>query len=74
MLLIPLTIKIAELEQRALQDPGWRMAMIAVLGVVWIIARQRSGSLVNREGRGPQFEDEPDERLLTLEVWDTRLT
>lgn len=72
VLLVPLTFAVAELERDWLQDVSHTFPMliglfIARAGVRWETVRRTHG-----ERPEPEFEEEPADRLLTLEVWDTR--
>jgi CubicO group peptidase (beta-lactamase class C family) len=72
VLVVPLTFAAAELEQDALQNASSFAAMLGVLGILWMGARWRAASFANSEAALAAFEDEPTERLVTLDVWDTR--
>ncbi len=72
VLVVPLTFAAAELEQDVLQNASSFAAMLGVLGILWMGARWRTASFANSEAAHAAFEDEPTERLVTLDVWDTR--
>lgn len=71
-LIVPLTFAAAELEREALQNANSFAAMLGVLGILWAGVRWRTASFANSEAALAAFEDEPAERLVTLDVWDTR--
>jgi CubicO group peptidase (beta-lactamase class C family) len=71
VLLLILAIFVADFERRALQDGVRYAATVGVLGVVWIAARWRTS--LEATTAAPAFEDEPADRMLTLEVWDSRI-
>jgi hypothetical protein len=66
------TFAAAELEQDALQNASSFAAMLGVLGILGMGARWRTASFANSEAALAAFEDEATERLVTLDVWDTR--
>jgi hypothetical protein len=70
-LILPLTIKGAEFELRALQDPGTYAKMLAVLAAAWATARFRTEWLARSEDLPPQFEEDPPDEIVALNVWDT---
>jgi hypothetical protein len=64
VIIIPLVIAAATFERDALQDPVRYSAMIGGLVAGWLLARWR------RNVAQPEFNDEPADRLVTLELWD----
>jgi hypothetical protein len=74
VILLPLTVLAVTFERDALQDPVRYAAILSVLGIAWIGVRVRTVWLGNASGAQPEFEDEPAERLLTPELWDSRFT
>jgi hypothetical protein len=52
----------------ALQNPALTASMLALLAVAWIAARWQGGQPTALD---TAFDDEPPERILTLEVWDS---
>jgi CubicO group peptidase (beta-lactamase class C family) len=71
MIVIPAAIWAARFERDALQDAALYAGMLGVLVLTWAGARWRHAWLGEPAG-GPQFEDEGDERMTTLDVWDVR--
>jgi hypothetical protein len=71
-LLLPLALTLARFERDALQSTTSYAGMMAILAAVWIAARWMTGWRVDSEEASPGFEAEPADRLLTLEVWDSR--
>ena len=72
VMVLPVTIRAAEFERDALQDPVVYAAMLGVLGIVWVGVRWRTAWLGSVDGAQPEFEDDPAGRVLTLDVWDSR--
>jgi CubicO group peptidase (beta-lactamase class C family) len=70
IVLLLVTLVLADAERRALEDPRRFAAIIATLALGWIGARWRTSWVA--DGIAPEFEDEPVDRMLSLEVWDTR--
>ena len=68
IVLLLMTLVLADAERRALEDAGRFAAIISVLALGWIGARWRTSWLA--DGVAPEFEDEPADRLVHLEVWD----
>jgi CubicO group peptidase (beta-lactamase class C family) len=73
VMLLLLVLVIADVERRALEEPIRYAAIIGVLAIAWIAARWRTSWLASGVPE-PEFEDEPADRILSLEVWDTRLS
>lgn len=73
VVLLPLTMVAATFERDALQDPRRYAALLGALGVTWIGLRWRTASLGNAIGAQPEFEEEPAGRVVTLDLWDSRL-
>ncbi len=72
MVLVPLTFGLAEIERDILQGTDGTVVMLAGLVLVWAIARWQTMRQANAGRPEAAFEDEPSERVLTLEVWDSR--
>jgi hypothetical protein len=72
VMLLLLTLVVADSERRALEDGGRYAAIVGVLALVWIGARWSTSWLANAVAE-PEFEDEPVDRVLSLDVWDTRV-
>jgi CubicO group peptidase (beta-lactamase class C family) len=68
--LLLLILVVADSERRALQDGRRFGIVIAVLAVLWIAARVRTSWMANVPA--PEFEDEPGDRLQSLDLWDVR--
>ena len=68
-----LTTVAADGERRALEDGGRYAAIVAVLAAIWLGARWRTSWLADGVA-APEFEDEPVDRVLSLDVWDARVT
>jgi CubicO group peptidase (beta-lactamase class C family) len=71
-LLGPLTFAAAEIERGILQTSTGTALMLGGLVVVWTGLRWRTIRQLHAERSEPEFEEEPTERILTLEVWDSR--
>jgi hypothetical protein len=74
VIVLPATIWAATLERDALENPALFIAILAVLGLVWIGARSWNAWLRSTSGTQPAFDDEPADRLAALELWDSRVT
>ena len=70
MLLLVLTLVGAGVEREALRDARRFIALVTLLALVWAAARWRTWLL--RGSARPEFEDEPADRLVTVELWDVR--
>jgi hypothetical protein len=70
-LLFPLTFTAAQFERTILQSSALTTTMLALLGVAWIAVRWQAARSDASGASTPEFEDEPAERVLTLEVWDS---
>jgi len=66
-----LTLVIAEAERRALDDAGQYAAIVGTLVVVWIGARIRTTWMA--DAITAEFEDAPADSVVSLDVWDSRL-
>jgi hypothetical protein len=71
-LLVPLTFTAAQFERTILQSSALTTSMLALLAVAWIAVRWQATRPNASDASTPEFEDEPPERILTLEVWDSR--
>jgi hypothetical protein len=72
VMLLMLAVVGADLERRVLQDGGGFAAIAGVLALVWIGARWRTSWLADGVTE-PDFEDEPADRLVGLDLWDSRI-
>jgi hypothetical protein len=72
VILLLLTMVGADAERRALEDGARSAAVVGGLSLVWIVARWRTSWMTNAVA-APEFETEPADRLLTLELWDSRV-
>jgi hypothetical protein len=70
---IPLAGGAAALERDALKDERLYAAMVAALALGWAVARWRTSWLAAASDGLPPFDAEPDDRPVTLELWDSRL-
>lgn len=71
LVLLPLVMKAATLERRALQDSFTYATMSGALSVIWVGVR-RAVAWANAGGAQPTFDDEPAGSAVTLELWDSR--
>jgi CubicO group peptidase (beta-lactamase class C family) len=74
LLIIPIVVGIATLEKDALQDGTLYVMTLAALGVAWLAARLRTIWLAPSTDASPAFDAEPEDRVVTLELWDSRLS
>ena len=72
IVILPATLWAASFERDALQDPVAYTTMLGVLAIAWAVVRGRNAWLGKAIGAQPEFEDDPAERLTTLELWDAR--
>lgn len=72
VMVLPVTIRAAELERDALQDPVAYAVMLGGLAIVWAGVRWRTAWLGSAGRAQPEFEDDPPGRVVTLDVWDSR--
>jgi CubicO group peptidase (beta-lactamase class C family) len=70
-LLLPLTFTVADLERNALDRNGGTAMMLGSLVVIWGAFRW-SAARLDDELLVPRFDEEPPDRTLTLELWDSR--
>ena len=70
-LLVPLTFTATQFERTILQSSALSTSTLALLAVAWIAVRWRAARTNASDASAPDFEDEPPERILTLEVWDS---
>ena len=73
-LLVPLSFGAAEIERSVLQSSGGTALMLGGLVVVWALLRWHTIRLLHAKRAEPEFEEEPAEQVLTLEVWDSRFS
>jgi CubicO group peptidase (beta-lactamase class C family) len=71
VLLLPMTIVAARFEREALESRGQYGVLISVLATGWLVARLRTSWLINASAE-PVFEDEPADRVVTLDLRDSR--
>lgn len=74
VVVLPATIWAAGFERDALQDPVAYTVMLVVLGTTWAAVRWRNAWFGRDTGAQPEFEDAPADRLMSLELWDARLS
>jgi hypothetical protein len=67
----PLTLPAAQTERDALLHAGRYAVIVGLLATLWIAARLRS-SWLSDGILEPDFEDEPADRLVRVELWDSR--
>ena len=72
VIVLPATIRAAQFERDALQDPVAYGVMLGGLGLAWAAVRWRNARRETATGAPPEFEDDPAERLTIIELWDTR--
>ena len=73
MLILPVAAAGTVLERYALQGPIAFGAVFALLVCAWGATRWRTTLSVNADAQ-PQFEEEPSDQLLSLNLWDIRFT
>jgi hypothetical protein len=73
--ILMLTSLFSYLERWALDTPKAFAILVGVLGVVWLSAHlvTSAQAKVPDTDTGPQFEEEPSDRIVTLDVWDHRV-
>ncbi len=71
LVLLPIVMRAASVERDALQDPTTYAAMLGGLCVIWIGVTR---AIAWASASSPQltFDDEPAQRAVTLELWDSR--
>ncbi len=69
---VPLAMSAATLEREALQDATLYGAMLGALAVALAAARYRTIWLARASDGLPAFHAEPENRAITLELWDSR--
>jgi CubicO group peptidase (beta-lactamase class C family) len=74
LLIIPIVVGAARLEKDALRNGTLYVMMVAALGVTWLAARLRTRWLAPSADAPPVFDAEPEDRVVTLELWDSRVT
>jgi hypothetical protein len=72
VILLPFVVKAAASERSALQDPLQSAAMVSVLSLAWLGIRWVASRLASVESTQLEFDDAPAERLVTMELWDSR--
>jgi CubicO group peptidase (beta-lactamase class C family) len=70
VILLLLTLVLADAELRALDDRGRYAATVGLLAALWIGARLRT-SWAAEAVTEPEFEDAPGNRVQTLDLWDS---
>ena len=73
MFILPVAAAGTVLERYALQGPIAFGAVFALLVCAWGATRWRTTLSVNADAQ-PQFEEEPSDQLLSLNLWDIRFT
>lgn len=73
VMLLLLSLVVADFERRALLDATRYAAAVGLLALVWIAARWTTSSLAQAITE-PEFESEPSQGELALNVWDSRVT
>ena len=73
VLLLPLTVMATDFEREALHDVRlfW---IVGSLAVVWAVAWWHTNRESAAEDLMPEFADDPADRVVTLDVWDSRVT
>ena len=74
LVVVPLVLGAATLELDALRDGTKCGLMLAGLALAWMAARCRTIWLARATAAAPIFDTEPEDRVVTLELWDSRLT
>lgn len=74
LLIIPLVLGAATLELDALRYGTKCALMLVGLALAWMAARCRTIWLARVADTGPVFDTEPEDRVVTLDLWDSRLT
>jgi hypothetical protein len=74
LFLLMLTSLFSFIERRALDSPVGYTFFVGAIGIAWLSARvvtsmQATGTDTDT---GPQFEEEPADRIVSLDVWDHR--
>jgi hypothetical protein len=72
MVVLPLVVGAATLERDALQDGLSYAALLAALAIGWAVARARTAWFRPAADDLPEFDAEPADRAVTLELWDHR--
>src|SRR5262249_50749726 len=72
LLIIPIVVGVATLEKDALQDGTLYVMMLGALGAAWLAARLRTIWLRPSTDASPVFDAAPEDRVVTLELWDSR--
>jgi len=74
LFLLLVTATFSAFERRTLDSPALYVQLTGTLAIILLIAR----TLTSMQARGadsqPQFEEEPGDRLVSLDVWDHRFT
>jgi hypothetical protein len=73
VVLLPLAVAAATFERGALHNSSQYAAMVGALIAIWIGLRWRTAWLAKGAASQPVFEDDPGDRPVTLELWDSRL-
>jgi hypothetical protein len=71
--IIPIVITAAEFERDALDHAARYSAMISVLGIFWLLSRWRNRRLALPDDVSPDFDVEPADSLVTLDLRDSHL-
>ena len=73
-LLVPLTFAAAEIERDVIQSSSGAALLLGGLLAVWAGVCWQAIRQLDAGDPEPAFEEEPAERILTLEVWDSRFS
>jgi hypothetical protein len=68
----PMTLPAAQTERDALLDAGRYTLFVGLMSLMWMAARLRTRWLADGV-QAPDFEDEPTDRLVRIELWDSRV-
>jgi hypothetical protein len=72
VILLLLTLVLADAELRALADRARYVATVGVLSVLWIGVRLRTSRMAEAVTEA-EFEDAPGNRVQALGLWDSRI-
>lgn len=72
--LFPATVTFAVAERQALSWPDRYIVFVGGLAVAWVVARIAITLLAADGAAEPQFEEEPSDLMVSLNVWDHRTT
>ena len=69
-----LTATFSAFERRTLDSPALYARLTGALAIIWLLARAITSMQARGADSQPQFEEEPGDRLVSLDVWDHRFT